>query len=280
MASTAISETPDGRESVTALQGAAQSLLLPLSSRALETARERPILRDPLAVRLLARLEFDAAALTRNRLYHTIICLRTRRFDAVVEEFLCANPDGTVVNLGCGLDTRFERVDNGRASWFEIDFPEVVALRRRLIDEGSRRHFIAGSITDRAWMDVLEPVRDRPILFLAEGVLMFLDGAQVQELVCELGRRFAKATLLFDAVKPIEVHLARYHPTLRRTQAQLRWGLSSGRVLEAWHPTLELRSEWFYCEEAEPRLGWYRLLRFLPWLGRTSWILCFRVGSA
>lgn len=267
------------RESVSALQGAAQSLLLPLSSRAFESVQERPIIRDDKAVQLLKTLEFDTAHLTRNRLYHTIICLRTRRFDEAVAAFLRVHPDGIVVNLGCGLDTRFERVDNGRARWLEIDLPEVIELRRKLLHEDSRRRFLACSITDPSWLAALEDHSERPVCFFAEGVFMFLDEPDVRRIIVEIGQRFPGSSLLFDTVKPIEVSLRRFHPTLRRTQAMLRWGLTGGRAIEAWHPSLRLVSEWFYCEEAEPRLGWYRLLRYLPWLGRTAWIVLYQVTA-
>lgn len=267
----------DPRESVAALRGAAESLLLPLSSRAFESTQDNPIIRDDKAVQLLATLEFDPAPLARNRLYHTIICLRTQRFDTALAAFLRAHPDGIVVNLGCGLDTRFERVDNGRARWLEIDLPEVIELRRKLLHEDSRRRFISCSITDLSWLAALDDREDRPVLFLAEGVFMFLDEPDVRRIIVEIGGRFPGSSLLFDAIKPIEVSLRRFHPTLRRTQAMLRWGLAGGRAISTWHPSLRLVSEWFYCEQAEPRLGWYRLLRYIPWLGRTAWILQYEV---
>jgi O-methyltransferase involved in polyketide biosynthesis len=265
------------RESVVALKGAAQSLLVTLSSRAFESSQKTPILRDDKAVQLLATLEYDAAPLAQSRLYHTIICLRTRRFDLVVAEFLRAHPDGVVVNLGCGLDTRFERVDNGRAHWIEIDLPEVIELRGKLLHENARRRFIPCSITDLSWLAAVEEVRDRPVFFFAEGVFMFLETPDVQRIIVEIATRFPGSGLLFDAIQPIEVTLRRFHPTLRRTQAKLRSGIAGGRTIEAWHPSLRLVSEWFYCEESEPRLGWYRLLRYVPWLGRTAWILRYQV---
>lgn len=267
----------EARESISSLTGAAQSLLLTLASRAFESAQDRPIIRDDKAVQLLAALEFDATPLARNRLYHTLICLRTRRFDTVVAAFLREHPDAIVVNLGCGLDTRFERVDNGRAQWIEIDVPEVIELRRKLLHEDSRRRFIPCSVTDLSWLAALEDRADRPVFFFAEGLFMFLDEPDVRRIMVEIGQRFPGSNLLFDALKPIEVSLRRFHPTLRRTQAMLRWGLRGGRVIETWHPSLRRVSEWFFCEEAEPRLGWYRLLRYIPWVGRTAWILLYQV---
>ena len=259
------------------LKGAAESLLLPLSSRALEAGHHIPILRDRKAVELLGQLNFDASSVARNSLYHTIICLRTRRFDAVVAQFLNAHPRGTIVNLGCGLDTRFERLDNGCARWLEVDFAPVIALRRKLLTEEERRVFFPCSITNPSWLDKLQDFGTQPVLFLAEGVLMFLDPSEVDRLLAEIIVRFPNSRILFDAVKPIEVTLRRYHPTLRRTGAALRWGLRNARTLLGKHPSLELSSEWFYCDEPEPRLGWYRLLRYMPWLGRTAWILQFDV---
>jgi hypothetical protein len=109
---------------------------------------------------------------------------------------------------------------------------------------------------------------------------MFVPPSEARALITEIARRFSKGVLMFDAVKPIEVLLRRYHPTLRRTQALLRWGLSGSAEIESWDPAFRFDNEWFYCEEAEPRLGWYRLLRFVPWLGRTAWILRFRIERA
>jgi O-methyltransferase involved in polyketide biosynthesis len=274
-----VNRTREPRQSVLALKGAAESLLVTLSSRAFESQRASPILRDEKAVQLLDALEYDAAPLARSHLYHTIICLRTRRFDAAVTEFLQAHPDGVVVNLGCGLDTRFERVDNGRAHWIEVDFPEVIKIRRELLAEEARRQFIACSITDLSWLAEVEKLRGRPVFFFAEGVLMFLQAADAERVIVGIALRFPGSSLLFDAVKPIEVTLRRFHPTLRRTQSKLQWGLSGGRAVEALHPSLRLVAEWFYCEEPEPRLGWYRLLRYVPWFGRTAWILRCQVAE-
>jgi O-methyltransferase involved in polyketide biosynthesis len=258
-------------ESVAQLTGPAESLLLTLASRAFESAQKSPIVRDDKASELLRQLHYDARPISRSHLYHTIICLRTRRFDDVVASFLREHPGGTIVNLGCGLDTRYERVDNGQARWLEVDLPAVIELRRKLLPENERRRFHACSI-DQLSPEVIEQFSSRPILFVAEGVLMFLAETDVHRLIMQLCAGFPGSKLVFDAVRPIEVWLRQYHPTLRRTGAAVRWGLTSAKALASAHP-LRVTAEWYYCDEREPRLGWYRWLRFLPWLGRTAWIL-------
>ncbi len=267
-------------ESVVKLEGAAESLLLTLASRAFESSQARPIVRDDVADGLLKRLQYDATQVVHDQLYHTIICLRTRRFDTVVSSFLRTHPNGIIVNLGCGLDTRFERVDNGQARWLEVDFPDVIELRRKLISENERRRFVGCSLTELHWLDDVASFSSAPVLFLAEGVLMFLEPADVRRLLTAVCSRYPAGRLLFDAVTPLEVSLQRYHPTLRKTQARLRWGLSGAKTLHRDHPALRLVSEWFYCDEPEPRLGWYRRLRFLPWVTRTARVLLFEVAGA
>lgn len=72
------------------------------------------------------------------------IVLRTREFDRYARDFLTRHPVAVVVHIGCGLDCRFERVDNGTVAWYDLDLPEVIALRRKLIgDEGARYHLLS-----------------------------------------------------------------------------------------------------------------------------------------
>ncbi len=264
-------DTVESLVSVAQLTGPAESLLLTLASRAFESEQARPIVRDRKAGELLERLSYDAKPISGSRLYHTIICLRTRRFDQAVAAFLSEHPTGTIVSLGCGLDTRYERVDNGQARWLEVDLPEVIEIRRKLLPESDRRRFHASSI-ERLSLEVLEQFCSRPILFIAEGVLMFLPETDVHRLFMLLCARFPGSRFVFGAVRPVEVWLRRYHPTLKRTGAAVRWGLTGAEALASAHP-LRIVAQWYYCDEAEPRLGLFRWLRFLPWLGRSAWIL-------
>ncbi|MGA5344163.1 hypothetical protein ACPCSQ_00400 [Streptomyces griseoincarnatus] len=76
---------------------------------------------------------------------------RAPLFDRWVPGFPSAHPDATGVEIGTGLDTRHERVDNGRPRWHELDLPGVIDLRRHFSAGILRRTVIAASVTDRAW---------------------------------------------------------------------------------------------------------------------------------
>jgi O-methyltransferase involved in polyketide biosynthesis len=85
---------------------------------------------------------------------------RTAILDAQVRAFLARHPEGLVVNLGAGLDTRFHRLDNGKLQWMEIDLPEVTAFRRKLDEPASPRHTLfAGSVLERVWIDEVKRQR-------------------------------------------------------------------------------------------------------------------------
>lgn len=261
----------------TPLSGVAESLLLPLVSRALEGERPDPFVVDRRAAEIVAGLDYDPSGLHRQRLYHTIICLRVRKFDEIVARFLAENPGGTVVNLGCGLDTRFDRLDSAESSWIEIDLPEVIALRRRFLAETERRRFLAASLDDDAWLEAVAATRG-PRLFVAEGVFMFLPAAGVRRIVVELTRRMPGSELAFDAVKPLEVWLRRFHPTLSQTGARLAWGLARARRLETWAPGVRLLEEWYYDDQPLTRLGAYRWLRRVPGRPLSARVLHCRLG--
>jgi O-methyltransferase involved in polyketide biosynthesis len=124
-----------------------ETLLIPLLGRAEETKKKRGLLRDEKAVEIVDRLEYDFGKWRRAKsLVGTSI--RTRMFDRYVERFLTDHPTSTIVELGCGLNTRFERVDNGRLRWFDLDLPDVIALRRRFFEDEPRRTMLACSVLD------------------------------------------------------------------------------------------------------------------------------------
>lgn len=112
------------------LDAVQETLLIPLYGRAVETRRRHPLLRDPRAVQIVARVDYDFTGLSSDQSLAGAV-LRTSSYDAWARRFLAAHPAGTVVEIGTGLNTRFDRLDNGTARWFDLDLPEVIELRRR-----------------------------------------------------------------------------------------------------------------------------------------------------
>jgi O-methyltransferase involved in polyketide biosynthesis len=114
------------------LEGVSETLLIPLYVRARESQRPDAMIKDDRAVAMVNQIECDFSKFKMAKHDEVAVIMRMNKFDSQVRTFLKENPDGVVVHIGCGLDTRFERVDNGRVDWFDLDIPEVMAMRQKI----------------------------------------------------------------------------------------------------------------------------------------------------
>lgn len=258
------------------LNQVSKTLLIPLFFRALESQRPDALVRDPKAAELVNQLKVDLSGVKKLKNEQVNYLLRMREFDRLALAFLAEHPTGVIVDLGCGLDTRFERIDNGLVEWYGLDLPEVIELRKKLLDETPRSHFIGSSVLDFDWMDTRGVQTGKPILFLAEAVLVYLEEADVKRLLQALSQRFAGAELVCDVYSPVVVRL---HPRPQAV-ARPRWGLKNDREVEAWAPGICLLSQWYYFHQPEPRLGVFQLMRYFPSLARMVRIVHYRLGEA
>ena len=266
------------------LSGVAETLLITLYIRAMESQRPDALIKDEKAVTLVAQMSYDFDRIRQIPLSEAnklVIILRNREFDRYARDFLARHPEAAVVHIGCGLDSRFERVDNGKVEWYDLDLPEVIELRRKFIgDEGKRYHLLAGSAFDSAWLDTVSTHRQRPFLFLAEGVLMYFEEAQVKSLVLTLRDHFPGAELVFDAFSPFLIRANNLRMAISKFGVRYHWGLGRGQELESWGDGIHLLDEWGYFDRPEPRLDHIRWMRHIPLLARVLRIYHYRLGNA
>ena len=124
----------------------------------------------------------------------------------MIRLFLAKHPQGTVVNIGCGLDTTFERVDNGKVNWFDLDLPDVIELRSKFITQSERRKFISSSFLDKERLDGLG--KSENVLFIAAGVFYFFTELEIKTFIFQLLEKYPGSELLFDVCSPIGMRIA------------------------------------------------------------------------
>jgi methyltransferase (TIGR00027 family) len=211
--------------------------------------------------------------------------LRARKYDDYARDFAVRHPDAAVVNLGSGLDTRFQRLDDGRLTVYDLDLPEMIELKRELVEQTGRYHLIAADVLDTAWREQLAQERSGPLLFLAEGLFMYLPLEGVRALVLDLQARFPGSELAFEAVGAVWLR-----PSLRwmidiklrslglGAGTSYRSGLTDGREPESWGPGIHLLEEWSYLEEDEPRIGPIRWFKGWRLFSRSQWTVRYHLG--
>ncbi|MCL4206257.1 MAG: class I SAM-dependent methyltransferase [Pirellulaceae bacterium] len=216
------------------LTEAQETLLIPLWARAVSHRHGEPILPDPRAIELMDSIDYPFERFEQANVDAAGFCIRGRIIDRLVEQFLDAHPTGTVVEMGVGLDTRFDRLDNGTVSWLEVDLPEAMELRRQLIAETPRRRQECASVLETDWLDILDSFAPIQVLFVAEGVFYFLGSRQVQTLLQRLADRFPGSAVVFDCQSPLLLAYNNWRQPVRN--AQMQWSVRRARDLEAWDP--------------------------------------------
>jgi len=271
------------------LSGVEETLLIPLYIRAMESQRSDACINDKRAEEVVRQLDQESLqktlALTED-FGRMVVILKGREFDRFAQDFLMRHPDAVIVHIGCGLDTRFERVDNGRVEWYDLDLPDVIEIRRKLVGgEGARHHFLACSVLEPAWLDAVRVHRGRPFLFLAEGVFMYFTEAQVKSLVLTLRDRFPGAELVFDAFSPF-MRWSHNHKVARtEIGAPLHWALKHPQDIERWSDPstsfkasgIRLLDERYPFQAPEPRIRRPLMVLLIPFLAKAIGVFHYQL---
>lgn len=227
-----------------------ETLLIPLYSKAMESQRPQPIFVDEKAQAILQRAEYDFARLNIPRKTTITLCIRANKLDAYVRQFLADHPQSVILHLGCGLDSRCLRVPHEHTEWYDLDLPPVIELRRKFYEETPTYHLIASSVTDLNWTDAVA-AQGRPVLVIAEGLLMYLKEADVKALFSKLKETFPGCELACDLYSGLTAQRAKDHPSLKQTGAVIQWGIDDVHNIEQWGLGIRLKEEWYFAQAAE-----------------------------
>ena len=222
-----------------------ETLLIPLLGRAAETQKENGLVNDEKAVEIVNALDYDFSKWKKSKSLAGAT-LRTRLFDQDVQAFLAEHPTGTVVEIGCGLNTRFERLDNGKAQWFDLDLPDSLALRRRFFEDQPRRTMLEASVLETDWMETVAATGG-PWCFISEAVIIYLEPEQARQAITQIANRFPGAWILTDTTAQKMVDTQATHDAMRymSQESWFRWGCDDPHEIESWGNLRLARSRTF-----------------------------------
>jgi len=220
-------------------------MLLPLWGRAMETSKLKPLLVDNKAVEIINSIPYDFSTIASNirKLTRASWISRSIFFDKKILDFIRMHPYATVVNAGCGLDTTFDRIDNGTINWIDLDLPDAIELRRQYLKETDRRRFIAKSAFDVTWYDEIRN-KDNVMLMFA-GVLYYFDEPEVRKLFNDIHHHLEKSEIIFDHASRLGIKLSNEQVIKRGGMdetAFLKWGTDDIYEIEKWESHIKVIS--------------------------------------
>src|SRR5215469_16486660 len=212
------------------------TLLITLYAKAFDNRSKHPILHDSRADEIAAQIAYDFAKV-HGFDHGNLTVLRAKQLDEWLRAFLKINPQGVILNLGCGLDTRITRINPPPdVNWFDVDYPEVIALREQFYANRDGYTMIGSSVTDSGWLATIP--KSRPIMITAEGLLEYLTEEEVQTLLTRFTDAFPHGEIAFDVINSFAQRaLAERHR--KTTGAEHTWAVDTPDTVEQLNPKLK-----------------------------------------
>lgn len=192
------------------LSEVSQTAILALLSRVVESEKKNPVIHDPMAILCLERLMSIASEEEKKRILKwkkkyagnprdaKARALTARSFDRIASLYISNHPGCTVINLACGFDTRFWRIENEKCNYIELDLPEVIELKREILKDHLNYELIGCSVLEPAWIDRVTSNGNSGFLLLAEALFYYLPKQDATRLFEVIAQRFSRSQLVLD----------------------------------------------------------------------------------
>ena len=188
-----------------------ETLIIPLFARKVCSELYPNLYRDETSIRLIDEIDYDFSESERKsrslmqRFGALEVAVRQSDLAWEVRDYLKSHPTAAVVNLGCGLDGTGRACDNGSCKIYNLDFPDVIAVRNKLLPAGEREENIPCNLNDTAWFSQIDA--SGGAVFFASGVFYYFLTEQVKALVQSMAGAFPGGVLVFDAANRTAVKM-------------------------------------------------------------------------
>ena len=241
------------------LSGVPETMLQTVYARAKES-RGRGAIHDAKAEEIIEKLDYDFSLADKDTAMHSGVIARTIVLDRLTKAWLGAHPGAVVVNIACGLDTRCYRM-SGYAHWYNLDLPETMAVREKLLPESGTISQIAMSAMEDWGSKISE--QNVPVLIVIEGLTMYLNAKDVQQIFAVISSRFSQATIFVETMNPMIVKRFKER-SIEGSHAKFTWGIKNGKALAELLPGFRFMEEHSLTEGMAVFAPIYKLLDKLP----------------
>jgi len=247
------------------LSGVPETMLQTVYARAKESMG-RGAIHDKKAEEIIKKLDYDFSLADKDAAMHNGVIARTIVLDRLTKEWLDKNTGGTVVNIACGLDTRCYRMQ-GYSHWYNLDLPQTIAVREKLLPESGTISQIAMSAMDDWGGSIAE--NGTAALVIIEGLTMYLSEADVKRIFAVISERFEKATVLVEIMNPAVAKQFK-EKSIEGSHAKFTWGIKSGKALAELLPNFSFVAEHSLTEGMAEFSPIYKLFQKIPFIRNIS----------
>lgn len=241
------------------LSGVPETMLQTVYARAKES-RGRGAIHDAKAEEIIEKLDYDFSLADKDTAMHSGVIARTIVLGRLTKAWLGAHPGAVVVNIACGLDTRCYRM-SGYAHWYNLDLPETMAVREKLLPESGTISQIAMSAMEDWGSEISE--QNVQVLIVIEGLTMYLNAKDVQQIFAVISSRFSQATIFVETMNPMIVKRFK-EKSIEGSHAKFTWGIKNGKALAELLPGFRFMEEHSLTEGMAVFAPIYKLLDKLP----------------
>jgi len=210
------------------MNGVNKTLYIPLYGKAL-VSQKGIILQDPKAEEIWQAEGFQLKGKPKSKWLAYYMGMRAAVFDQWLRQKVEEYPDSVIVHLGCGMDSRCQRIGKFVKNWFDIDFPEVIAERRRYYSETEHYKMLSCDLRDQTWLSQIP--KDRTVLILAEGVTMYLTLPELEQFSVTVCEAFPDCHILMDFYTTFAARVSKYKNPINAVGVTQVSGLDDPSVL-------------------------------------------------
>lgn len=248
------------------VKGVPETMIQTLYTRAKETSKENPKIKDEMAVSIVKQLDYDFSKADQDRTMSLGVIARTIVLDKMVEEYLNTHKDTIVINIACGLDTRCYRMKGKYVRWYNLDLPETINIRKQFLKETGPIYQIAKSAMDESYRDNIQ-YHSENILVIIEGLTMYLSENDIKKMFSIID--FKNSTVMVEVMVPFVVKHIK-EKSIEGSHAKFTWGIKNGKELEKFLPTFSFLTEVSLVEGMKKLMPIYHVLGKIPFVYNIS----------
>lgn len=218
------------------LNNESKTLFIPLLGKAI-MSKDKLFLHDPKAEEIVSKIDYDFNSLKQSKWLSMFMSVRALIIDELCNKYISEHPNATIIHLGCGLDSRCIRVNQNFNIWYDVDYENVINVRKKFYETDSKHKMIGNSVIDYKWLDQISSSNN--IIVVAEGLTMYLSEEEMKGLISQINNKLGDVHLLFDAYSKKGVRSSKIKNPVNQMKAEVKYGIDNPNEFLSLNENLE-----------------------------------------